>query len=396
MEILFPFTFLVSLPIVITPGWRLKGTPTCQGTAMDSALHRTVAYFTLLVMGLGATIATGELTTASAQSPDIQARIKWEAANLALETEEYGEALVLLEEVMELTGPAPGVLYNAARCAFETKDYPKAQEYIAQVLETDDELFKITLQYSEAFKLAARIDRTDQQEREKQRQELERQRQAQRQEEKKQRQARVKTIPLPAIDSLSTPGFIIEPKKSDGCEWRYDRGGLIGKGDNDWTCVSNAYPIYLPVRIEVTMENREGDFGAGGIVFGWQSRSKRTTVTIQEVFKNSIYVASYFGNPTQEVIYDCSDRTRGHNWGGRYIPECEYISVKDRKGPWRLAVEISGKVFRVFVDGRLLQTYTRDEDIVGSFYLTVGGTGCSGCKSEWLFKDLRITELPSE
>jgi len=362
---------------------------------MDLSLHRTVAYFTLLMMGLGATIATGEPATASAQSPDIQARIKSEAANLALEAKEYGEALVLLEEIMELTGPAPGVLYNAARCAFETKDYPKAQAYITQVLETDNERFKTTLRYSEAFKLAARIDRTDRQEREKQRQELERQRQAQRQEEEKQRQARVKTIPLPTIDSLSTPGFT-EPKKSKDCEWRYDRGGLIGKGDNDWTCVSNAYPIYLPVRIEVTMENREGDFGVGGIVFGWQSRPKRTTVTIQEGFKNSIYVASYFGNPAQEVIYDCSHRSEGHYWGGRYIPECEYISVKDRKGPWRLAVEISGKVFRVFVDGRLLQTYTRDEDIVGNFYLTVGGAGCSDCESEWLFKDLRITELLSE
>ena len=154
--------------------------------------------------------------------------------------------------------------------------------------------------------------------------------------------------------------------------------------------------VCMPVRIEVTMENREGDFGVGGIVFGWQSRPKRTTVTIQEGFKNSIYVASYFGNPAQEVIYDCSHRSEGHYWGGRYIPECEYISVKDRKGPWRLAVEISGKVFRVFVDGRLLQTYTRDEDIVGNFYLTVGGAGCSDCESEWLFKDLRITELPSE
>lgn len=93
-----------------------------------------------------------------AQSSDVQARVRFEQANLAFDAEKYGDALRLFEEVMDLIGPFPELSYRAAQAAYHAADYSKAEEYVSVVLETDDEAFKATPEFDAAFVLAARIE----------------------------------------------------------------------------------------------------------------------------------------------------------------------------------------------------------------------------------------------
>ena len=97
--------------------------------------------------------------TSLAQSSKIQAQIKFEAANLAIEEKQFGEALTLLEEAMQLVDSNAEFLYAAAQCSFEIKSYSKAQTYILQALETYSKQSQNTPAYQTALQLAARIER---------------------------------------------------------------------------------------------------------------------------------------------------------------------------------------------------------------------------------------------
>ena len=93
-----------------------------------------------------------------AQSPEIQGRIKFERANRAMTVEKYETALRLYEEVNELMGPFPKLLYRAAQAAHETGEFEKAQKYVMQVLATEDADFNTSDDYNAAFGLAASIE----------------------------------------------------------------------------------------------------------------------------------------------------------------------------------------------------------------------------------------------
>ena len=115
-------------------------------------------------------------SSAFAQAPDIQGRIKWEQAKRAVEARDFASALQLYEEVIDLMGPYPELHYNAARAAYESREYEKAESYIMQALSTEDTEFQQTEEYGLAFELAASIkDGLEQQRQERVRQ-LEKQR----------------------------------------------------------------------------------------------------------------------------------------------------------------------------------------------------------------------------
>ena len=97
--------------------------------------------------------------TSFAQSSKIQAQVKFEAANLAIEEKQYDEALTLLEEAIQLADSNTDFLYAAAQCSFEIKNYSKAQTYILQTLKTYSKQSQNTPAYQTALQLAARIER---------------------------------------------------------------------------------------------------------------------------------------------------------------------------------------------------------------------------------------------
>ena len=96
--------------------------------------------------------------TSPAQSSKIQAQIKFEAANLAIEEKQFDEALTLLEEAIQLVDSNAKFLYAAAQCSFEIKNYSKAQTYILQALEMYSKQ-DLPAAYQKALQLAASIER---------------------------------------------------------------------------------------------------------------------------------------------------------------------------------------------------------------------------------------------
>ena len=92
------------------------------------------------------------------QSPEVQARVKFERAKLAFEQRDYTGALETFEDLMPILGQEPVLMYNAAKAAYEAGYYEKATRYVYKVLETTDVGFKRTQNYEEAFRLAAKIE----------------------------------------------------------------------------------------------------------------------------------------------------------------------------------------------------------------------------------------------
>ena len=114
---------------------------------------------TMVRLLLLVTFALAPCVHAYAQSEaEIQARIKYQKAKIALERKQYQAALEAFEDVQSILGPNAKLQYNIAQAAFGAGDYEKAGQYVNKVLRTEDEDFKKTVEYEEAYRLAAEIE----------------------------------------------------------------------------------------------------------------------------------------------------------------------------------------------------------------------------------------------
>ena len=311
----------------------------------------------LLLVGL----VTASATFADGQALSIPDRVQWEEAMLAYEEGDDADALFLLEEVLEASGPVPAILYDAARVAFGLREYLKAENYITALLETEDEEFKATPEYDDAFRVAARIRRTL----------------------RPLRDALVDATPLPFSDSLARAGFAAARKdRNSACEWKFDRGGLVGKHKSHATCMNGDASSTGRIRIELTLEKRGGGSkAAGGIVFGRQDKENYYFLRVHPGWQQAGGDVSVVSVRSGEQIlsdtsfvYDNRNRPLGR-WSN--------------KGPWKLAVEVRGRRIDWFLNEQHVGTEYADQEIKGS--ILTGIAGPDG--GEFLFKNLSIDRL---
>ena len=296
------------------------------------------------------------------QSLSIPDRVQWEEAMLAYEEGATVEALSLLEEVLAASGPVPAILYDAARVAFELREYLRAEEYITVLLETEDEGFRATPEYDDAFRVAARIRRTL----------------------RPLRSALVDATPLPFSDNLARAGFAVPRKDpNSACEWKFDRGGLVGKHKSNVSCMNGDASSAGRVRIELTLEKRGGGSkAAGGIVFGRQDKDNYYFLRVhpewQEADGDVSIVSVRDGRQVLSAtsfVYDNRNRPL-RRWS--------------KQGPWKLAVEVRGRRIDWFLNEQHVGTEYADREIEGS--IMTGVAGSDG--GEFLFKNLWIGRLP--
>lgn len=308
-------------------------------------------------------VLMGGAMPAEAQSLSIPDRVAWAEAMLAFEEGDSEEALYLLEDVLAAAGPVPGVLYDAALVSFDRRDYLKAEEYITAVLETDDTAFKSSEDYEDAFRLAASVQRTL----------------------RPLRDSLAGSTPLPYTDSLAYVGFgVARRDRNSECEWKFDRGGLIGKYKDGMTCMNGEASSAGQVRIELTVEKRGGGSeSAAGIVFGHEDADNYYFLRVHPDWVRAGGDVSLVGVrdrretlSTTAFVYD--DRNRPL---GRWSDE----------GPWRLAVELRGRRIDWFLNGRHVGTEYGDREIRGRIMAAVAGPD----GAEFLFRDLSIQRLSS-
>lgn len=297
-----------------------------------------------LALGLGLMVAASA-TGAAAQSLSIADKITWEEAILAWEDGDWQEALVLFEDVISASGPQPGLLYDAAWIANESEQYEKAETWIRMLLETQDTAYRESDQYDSAFRLAAEIQRSL----------------------RPIRDSLIDATPLPFSDSLARIGFARELRdRASGCEWRFDRGGLVVKSNDNSTCTNGRAAATGRVRIELTIEKRGGGRrSAAGIVFGRQDASNYYFLRIHPRWEEA------GGDMSLVVVRD-----------GREVASTTAVARDRRnrplqswneKGPWRLALEIRGRRVDWFLDGQSVGTEYLDEEVWGDVMAAASG-----------------------
>jgi hypothetical protein len=239
-------------------------------------------------------------------------RVAWAEARLAFEEGNPEEALRLIDEVLELAGQTPSILYDAAGMALEAGQYLKAERYITAALAADDAEFKASKQYEPAVTLAARIQRIL----------------------RPLREDLIGATPLPFTDSLSRIGFAAEKKDRDSaCEWKFDRGGLVGKHKASASCANGEALSAGPVKIDLTVEKRSGGAAAtAGIVFGRRDDRNYYLFRVHPELRDA-------GGPVSIIsVRDGKETTL------RVIPvpmpQARTPVTVPSKGPWSLSVEI--------------------------------------------------------
>ena len=317
-----------------------------------------VSRFLSIVLVAG--VAIPVTPNAKAQTVSIQDRVTWEEAILAFDEGERTEALVLLEEVLEVTGPVPAILMDAASMAFESREYLKAEQFIMSALETDDDAFKATPQYDDAFRLAARIQRTL----------------------RPLRESLSNATTLPFTDSLSRGGFAVAMKDRNSiCEWKFERGGLISKTKNNAGCTNGQASSSGRVHIQMTIEKRGGGSKAtAGIVFGGQDENNYQLLRVHpgwEDVGDMSLVLFRDGRETlldTSIVYDSGNRPL-RRWSD--------------KGPWQIAVEIRGRRIDWFLNNQHVGTAYAETEIRGEIMAAAGGPD----GGEFLFKDLVVERI---
>ncbi len=89
---------------------------------------------------------------------EVRGRALFERAQQAVESGDFVSALDNFERVIELMGPVPELLYNAAQAAWKVGDVDKAERYVYGALESGDERFASSPQHELAFRLAAQVE----------------------------------------------------------------------------------------------------------------------------------------------------------------------------------------------------------------------------------------------
>lgn len=297
-----------------------------------------------LALGLVLTIA-GLSTRARAQSLSIADKITWEEAILAWEDGDSSEALVLFQDVISAAGPQPELLYDAAWIANESGQYERAESWVRMLLETDDAAYRASDQYDSAFRLAAEIQRAL----------------------RPIRDSLIDATPLPYSDSLARIGFAREVRnRASGCEWRFDRGGLVVKYDDNSTCMNGSAAATGRVRIELTIEKRGGGRrSAAGIVFGRQDASNYYFLRVHPRWEEA-------GGDTSLVVVRDGRQIASTTAMAR-DPRNRPLQNWNEKGPWRLALEIRGRRVDWFLDGKLVGTEYLDEEAWGDVRAAAAG-----------------------
>jgi hypothetical protein len=315
--------------------------------------------FSLILVGV-LTVGAG---TAAAQSMSVSDRVAWAEARLAFEEGHPEEALMLIDEVLGLAGHSPAILYDAAAIALDAGQYLKAEHYITAALAADDPEFKASKQYEPALMLAARIQRTL----------------------RPMREDLLRATPLPFTDNLIRIGFAVERKDRDSaCEWKFERGGLMGKHRANASCFNGEALSAGPVRIDVTVEKRGGAAAAtAGIVFGRRDEKNYFMFRIHPELRDA-------GGPVS-VISVRDGKETPLRMTAAPVAQTRTPATVPSKGPWSLSVEIHGRRIDWFVDGRHLGTGYADSDVYGN--VMVQSSGKDG--GEFLFRNLAIDRLTS-
>ena len=299
---------------------------------------------------------------ADAQSMSVADRVMWEEAMLALEEGDSAGALMLLDEVIGAAGPIPEVLYDAAWIAFEAREYLRAENYIQSVLETGDPEYRNSGQYDDAFRLAAQIQRAL----------------------RPIRDSLVASTPLPFSDSLARTGFAREARdRIAGCEWRFDRGGLVAKHDDNATCMNGRAATAGPVRIDLTIEKRGGGSrSAAGVIFGHEDPSNYYFLRVHprwDEMGGDISIVGIEEGREAFVVTSAVYDNRGRA-----------LRSWSEKGPWRLALEVRGRRIEWFLNGRHVGTEYLDREVRGDVLAGIAGAD----DGEFLFTNLSINRLP--
>lgn len=321
---------------------------------MTLSTHVRVTVF--LVAGL-----VGLASAARAQTMSISDRITWEEALLVFEDGHPDDALMLLEDVLGSVGPHPEVLYDAAWVALEAREYSRAESYIRAVLETTNAEYRASDQYDDAFRLAAEIQR----------------------ELRPIRDSLVDSTPLPFSDSLARQGFARETRdRSAGCEWRFDRGGLVAKADDGSMCTNGNAAATGRVRIELTLEKRGGGRkSAAGIVFGHEDADNYFFLRVHPRWQEAGGDMSLVGVADGREVFSTTAMA--------YDRLSRPLQSWNEEGPWRLVLEIRGRRVDWFLDGQQVGTEYLDREVRGEVMAGVSGAD----DGEFLFTSFAMDRL---
>lgn len=312
-------------------------------------------------VGVGVLVALmGVMPSLNAQSLSVADRITWEEALLAQEEGSDQEAMMLLDDVIDAAGPVPGVLYDAAWMSFNAREYERADGYIRAVLETNDADYRKSEEYDDAFRLAAQIQRAL----------------------RPVRDSQVQATPLPFSDSLARIGFSREMKDRSGCEWKFDRGGLVGKYRDRGMCMNGEAATTGRVRIEFTVEQRGGGGrSSAGLVFGLADAENYNFLRLHprwsELGGDMSLLAIREGQESVVLAALVPDE-RGRP-----------LRSWNEEGPWRVAVEIRGRKVDWFLNGQHAGTAVLDSEVRGGVMAAVAGAD----GGEFLFTNLSIDRL---